>query len=130
MINVFYDGHCGMCRREISYYQRIANPGIFDWQDISRSTDVLLARGVTLEEGLKTLHVEDHAGQMHRGVAAFIVIWQHLPRPWPFLARLLRMPCMLALTEKLYGAFATWRFRRLDYGTCIPPHSNSGNPHA
>jgi predicted DCC family thiol-disulfide oxidoreductase YuxK len=30
MITVFYDGKCGLCRREIEYYKRIALEGIFN----------------------------------------------------------------------------------------------------
>ena len=29
MITVFYDGKCGLCRREIAHYMRIAPAGIY-----------------------------------------------------------------------------------------------------
>ena len=31
----FFDGKCGLCSKEISYYQGIAPVGIFVWKDIA-----------------------------------------------------------------------------------------------
>lgn len=118
MITVFYDGRCGLCRREIRHYQRIAPEGVFDWQDITIVPEQFLQRGYTVKQGLKALHVEDASGQMHKGVAAFMVIWQHLPRLWPWLAKLLKIPFVLPLAERCYAAFAAWRYRHLGYDRC------------
>jgi predicted DCC family thiol-disulfide oxidoreductase YuxK len=35
MISVFYDGKCGMCRKEITHYKRIAPENVFNWIDIT-----------------------------------------------------------------------------------------------
>jgi len=35
MIEVFFDGKCGHCSKEIAYYQNIAPSGIFAWMDIA-----------------------------------------------------------------------------------------------
>jgi predicted DCC family thiol-disulfide oxidoreductase YuxK len=118
MITVFYDGKCGLCRREIGHYQRIAPQGIFAWVDITTTPQELLKRGPSLQEGLKALHVEDDAGVMHKGAAAFAIIWQRLPRLWPLLAAFLRIPFMLPITEKLYATFAAWRIKRAGHTAC------------
>ena len=41
MITVLYDGKCGLCRKEINHYRKIAPDNIFDWQDITESADDL-----------------------------------------------------------------------------------------
>ena len=120
MITVYYDGKCGMCRREISHYQRIAPEGLFNWVEITSNPAPFLAKGFRVEEGLKALHVEDGDGKMHIGVAAFIVIWQKLPR-WQLIAMLTSLPLILPLLEFCYRHFSRWRFKRLGYDRCELP---------
>ena len=114
MITVFYDGKCGLCAREISYYRRIAPDGIFAWLDVSESAEVLEREGVSLVQALQLLHVKDDAGRLHVGVDAFIVIWQSLRR-WRLLALVVALPIVRPLASWVYRAFATWRFSRLQH---------------
>jgi predicted DCC family thiol-disulfide oxidoreductase YuxK len=118
MITVFYDGKCGLCRREIEHYKRIAHQGIFDWVDITKTPDPFTSRGYVVKEGLKALHVEDGNGRMRIGMAAFGVIWSGLPWAWPLLSYPLRVPLILSLAEAIYFRFAAWRFKRLGYDKC------------
>ena len=118
MITVFYDGKCGLCRREIEHYKKIAPPEVFAWQDITIFSETFLRKGYSVKDGLKALHVEDHMGVMHTGVDAFVIIWQKLPRPWSLLPLLLSIPLIMPMTEKLYFAFAAWRFNKLGYDKC------------
>lgn len=118
MITVFYDGKCGLCRREIEHYKHIAPVRVFEWVDITVNPEPFCKRGFVVKDGLKALHVEDDAGVMHQGVAAFAIIWQKMPRLWSLLALLLRIPLMLPLAEKLYGCFAAWRYKKLGYDRC------------
>jgi predicted DCC family thiol-disulfide oxidoreductase YuxK len=117
MITVFYDGKCGLCRREIEHYKRIAPQGVFAWVDITTTPEAFTALGYSLHDGLKALHVRDGAGQMHVGVDGFAMLWQQLPR-WRMLAWLVRLPMIRPLAGRLYSAFAAWRFKKLGYGTC------------
>lgn len=112
MITVFYDGKCGLCSREINYYRSIAPAGIFDWQDITESTDALNEQGVSLADGLKLLHAQDQSGRMYIGVDAFILIWKQLKR-WHVLAAFVELPLVRQLAELTYRVFADWRFKRL-----------------
>jgi predicted DCC family thiol-disulfide oxidoreductase YuxK len=118
VIIVFYDGKCGICRREIAHYQHIAPSGVFDWIDITVSPEAFEGRGFTVTEGLKALHVFDDSVTMRKGVAAFEVIWRQLPGYWPVLALMLRIPLALPLAEKIYAVFAAWRFKKLGYDQC------------
>jgi len=117
MITVFYDGKCGLCRREIAHYIRIAPQAIFEWVDITVTPESFTTLGHAVNDGLKALHVRDTAGTMHVGVAGFITIWQQLPR-WRMLAWLVGLPIISPVAQRLYSAFAAWRFKKLGYGTC------------
>lgn len=114
MITVFYDGKCGLCAREIAYYQRMAPENIFRWEDITRSQKLLKQHNISLVEGLMFLHVLDHKGKLHKGLEAFIIIWQHLEK-WRHLARVLSLPGVRHLASVCYTGFARWRFNRLEH---------------
>ncbi len=114
MITVFYDGKCGICRREIQHYMNIAPEGIFNWQDITESHHELERAGFTLVEGLKYLHAKDTNDHFHIGIDAFLLIWQQLPR-WKHLAKIVKLPLIYHGMVLLYKAFANWRFKRLTY---------------
>ena len=75
MIEVFFDGKCGLCRREISYYQGIAPIGMFAWMDVANNPTSLQEHGITQADALRHLHVRDIDGQWHKGAGAFIIIW-------------------------------------------------------
>ena len=114
MITVFYDGKCGLCSKEINHYRKIAPKDLFDWQDVTKSTERLKEEGITLPEALKLLHAQDNQGKVHVGVDAFILIWTQLKR-WRILAALLSLPLIKQSTDFTYRAFARWRFTRLTH---------------
>jgi predicted DCC family thiol-disulfide oxidoreductase YuxK len=117
MITVFYDGKCGLCRREIAYYIRIAPEYVFEWIDITVAPETFIALGYPVANGLKALHVRDATGVMHIGVDGFIIIWQQLAR-WRALAFVVRLPIIHPVARRLYAVFATWRFKKLGYASC------------
>lgn len=114
MIRVYYDGKCGLCRREIRHYQRVAAHGIFEWCDLTEQPEALSSDGVSYAQGLKWLHAKDENGQLHVGVDAFLLIWRQLAR-WRVLAMLVALPGIRPLADRVYRAFAAWRFRRLSH---------------
>jgi len=117
MITVFYDGKCGLCRREIEHYMRIAPAGIFEWVDITLAPEAFIALGFAVADGLKALHVRDGMGAMHVGVDGFATLWQQLAH-WRVLAVLVRLPIIYPIARVLYKAFALWRFKKLGYASC------------
>lgn len=114
MITVFYDGKCGLCRREIEHYKHIAPEGIFIWQDITANASTLESLGIAYADGLKLLHAQDAQGKIHIGVDAFLLIWQQMPR-WRILAIIVAAPFIRPLVNIIYRCFAAWRFKRLSH---------------
>ena len=112
MIEVFFDGKCGLCSKEISYYQGIAPEGVFAWIDIANDPTPLLPHNIMQADALRYLHVRDSDGQWHKGATAFFVIWKQL-RYWRLLAAFMGLPIMRHIAAALYNRFADYRFNRL-----------------
>jgi predicted DCC family thiol-disulfide oxidoreductase YuxK len=112
MISVFYDGKCGLCRREIEHYKRIAPVGVFEWVDITVDPSATQKIGISYADGLKLLHATDVKGRLHVGVDSFLLIWQQIPR-WRILATIVSLPIIRPVANIAYRAFAVWRFNRL-----------------
>lgn len=123
MITVFYDGKCGLCSKEINHYRKIAPTGVFDWQDVTVSTDRLDEIKVGLVDALKYLHVQDHNGRLHIGVDAFILIWSQL-KNWRLLAKIFSLPVIKNIANFAYKSFANWRFKKLAHCQVAVEKSN------
>ena len=114
MLKVLYDGKCSICRKEITYYQKIASPGRFEWLDVTADTTILEANNLKLSTVLMELHTIDQDGRISKGVDSFIAIWQRLPY-WHILARIAALPLVKDLLQWLYKIFARRRFKRLSH---------------
>ena len=108
---VFFDGSCPLCRREIAHYRRIDRAERLQWVDASSEPVALADYGLDLQRAMAELHVLDGSGQWHRGVDAFMVIWDHLPA-YRWLARLVSTTGLRTPLGVGYRHFAAWRYRR------------------
>jgi len=106
---VFYDGGCPLCRREIAHYRRIDGDRQLCWIDIHAHPETLQAYGLSLTEAMQRMHVLENNGRMVSGAAAFVAMWQRLPRYRP-LAWLISLPGVFWLAERVYARFARWRW--------------------
>ena len=116
----FYDGGCPLCRREIAHYQRIDRDGHIRWVDIDAQPDVLSGYGLNRDQAMQRMHVRESDGSMVSGARAFIALWQRMPR-YRLLARLVSLPGILWIAERLYDVFARWRWRDRCDDACDKP---------
>ena len=114
MLTVYYDGKCGLCRREIEYYRRVAPDGRFVWLDIATDPAGLAGLDISQADALRRLHARDASGSIYVGVAAFIAIWQRL-NYWRYLAMIVKLPLLQPFVAFAYDRFADYRFSRLDH---------------
>ncbi len=115
---MFYDGGCPLCRREVAHYRRLDPTGRVDWVDISRDPETLAALGITLEQAMARLHVQDRRGRLLTGVAAFAAVWDELPG-YRHLARLVRALGLVPVLDRAYAGFARRRYaQRCAEGFC------------
>lgn len=110
-LTVLYDGGCPLCRREIAHLQGLAQRAGDDtlcFVDVSGETDCDPARRAERAALLARFHVQRADGTRLDGAAAFVAMWDRLPG-WRWLARLARLPGMLALLELAYRGFLRLR---------------------
>jgi predicted DCC family thiol-disulfide oxidoreductase YuxK len=104
---IYYDGGCPVCSREIAFYQARPGSESFRWVDVTRQ-DALLGAGLTRQEALARMHVRRKDGTLLSGAAAFAEIWRHMPG-LRWLGHLLRVPPLGLVAEGAYRVFLVLR---------------------
>ena len=122
MITVFYDDRCGLCRKEIRYYQSKALPNTIDWVDITDNPDKVRAAGLTFDEAMRRFYVVDDNQQRFCGVDGFIQIWKVLPN-FRFLAVFFKLPIIYSMSRLAYAFFSWFRYRYHGYHHCRIDHT-------
>ena len=108
--DVFYDGRCPLCRKEIAHYIRLDRQHKINWIDIWTERELLAEKGIQFEDAMKLLHTIDRDGTIRTGAYSFVLIWRELP----YYRRLARVVEMFHLTKALdiaYRRFARRRYR-------------------
>lgn len=99
---VFFDGACPVCRREIAAYRRMPGLADLNWVDVSDpATD---CAGIDRAAALARFHVRRRDGSVVTGARAFLAVWRCNPRLAP-LARILDRRPVCDLLELLYRGF-------------------------
>ncbi|MET1415717.1 DUF393 domain-containing protein [Roseibium sp. HPY-6] len=111
LIEVYYDGKCGLCSREIGYYKRLTPRTSIAWNDIATHPQLLQGTGISQSEALLYLRVRNEDGTIETGLDAFLVIWRQF-RGWRLLARLAALPGIYQGISFAYRRFADHRFKR------------------
>lgn len=100
---VYYDGACPVCSREIAAYRRAKGAEALCFVDVSQP-DAPLAPGLTREAALARMHVRRADGSMASGAAAFAALWSALPG-WAWLGRVAALPLIAPMLELGYRGF-------------------------
>jgi predicted DCC family thiol-disulfide oxidoreductase YuxK len=110
-LQVFFDGACPLCSREIDHYRRQDHQQRLEAIDISAPGFDPQKYGISLEAFMAELHAIDQAGTVYRGVAAFRAIWQAFPEKIVYRAmgRLVGLPLAGRLAAMAYRIFARLR---------------------
>jgi predicted DCC family thiol-disulfide oxidoreductase YuxK len=115
---VFYDGGCPLCRREIDHYRRLDRDERVEWVDILQAPESLARAGLDREEAMARFHVLDGRGRWQTGAWGFAEVWSHLPY-YRRLAGAVRGLGLLPLMDAGYRLFARRRLAaRCRDGAC------------
>lgn len=108
-LTIFYDGACGVCSKEISYYRSIADQRI-EFINIAATEFDASIYGKTLAEFQEKLHVRDAGGHYFTGVEGFRRLWEALPSPfYPLLSAVMGLPGIHLSARIGYFVFARYR---------------------
>ncbi len=126
-LSVYYDGACPVCSREIAVYKNSAGGEAIQWIDATSCDLGALqadSKDLTRETALARMHVRKANGELVSGAAAFVAMWEQLPK-FAMLARLARIPGAMLVLELGYRAFLRlrplWRKAPADVATRIAP---------
>ena len=108
-LTIFYDGACGVCSTEITYYRSIADQRI-RFVDITALDFDAESFGKTVDDFQKKLHARDANGQYFTGVEAFRQLWDALPSPfYPLLSTIVGLPGLHLAARTGYAILARFR---------------------
>ena len=110
---VLFDGKCGLCNKEIRYYQSIAPKEKFKWVDITVPKNLARYPSIDLRNALMNLHVIE-GENVKSGVDAFIAIWSDLGY-FKLLGLFVRLPIIYQFACIFYRLFANYRFKNLSH---------------
>jgi predicted DCC family thiol-disulfide oxidoreductase YuxK len=94
-LQVFYDGHCVLCSREIQYYRKQPGADKIEWIDIMSEGFKPLDHGLDPQRIHARFHVKK-SGQIFEGVDGFQLIWKELK-----IFRILEWASQTSLTRSL-----------------------------
>ncbi len=105
-LNVWFDGGCPLCRREIAFMRKLDRKRAITFIDVASSTTNCQLDRTTL---LARFHAEEN-GELLSGAAAFAAMWRAIPvlRPVGLAAR---NTWILAVLERCYLVFLKQRPR-------------------
>jgi predicted DCC family thiol-disulfide oxidoreductase YuxK len=108
-LTIFYDGACGVCSNEITYYRSIADQRV-RFVDIAALDFDAESFGRTVDDFQKEIHARDANGQYFTGVEAFRQLWDALPSPfYPLLSTIVGLPGIHLAARTGYAVFARFR---------------------
>ncbi len=106
---IFYDGACGLCSTEITYYRSLTDKRV-QFVDIAAPDFDAESFGKTVADFQKKLHARDAEGQYFTGVEAFRQLWDTLPSPfYPLLSTFVGLPGIHLAARAGYAITAKFR---------------------
>lgn len=105
---VFYDGLCHLCSREIEHYKRQKGSEALDFIDITSPAFEARKYGLDPIQVHQVMHVRRSDGSLATRVDAFIEIWSALPR-YKAVAKIARWKAIRPFLDLGYFGFAKVR---------------------
>lgn len=121
-LEVYFDGACPLCAREVRLLRRLDRRGRVRFTDIAAPDFDLAAAGVPWEKLMERIHARLADGTLVDGVEVFRRIYAAIG--FPRLAALSRLPGISHLLDLAYRWFAANRMRltgRCADGACSLP---------
>jgi len=104
LMQVYYDGGCPVCSREVAMYRARPGADAVEWVDIHRAEPGQLGPGLSRDQALARMHVRTPEGTLLSGAAAFGALWSRLPG-FRWLGRLISIPLFSGFAEICYRGF-------------------------
>ena len=106
---MYHDGECPLCKFEVKTMQKLDVSNAIHWVDITKDKAALVKAGISYEQAMARVHVQDENQNMLTGVAGFIQVWKHLPYYRSLAWVITHVPFLLTVSEFFYRWFAKYR---------------------
>ena len=108
--DVYFDGSCPLCRREIDFYRRRDGANAINWVDVSAADYAGGDGAPDPQMAMKRFHVKRPDGTLVSGGAAFAELWASIPafRPLGILFRHPPFSWAIALGYRLFLPLRPW----------------------
>ncbi|MDR7119468.1 DUF393 domain-containing protein [Rheinheimera soli] len=106
-LEVFYDGGCPLCRKEIAYFRALKSRIPVIWLDLT-DLNAELPDDLDRCNALARMHVRVDGQSYYRGAAAFAMLWSQFAY-WRMLGLFLRIPPVTCCANWLYHIFLKLR---------------------
>jgi predicted DCC family thiol-disulfide oxidoreductase YuxK len=119
-LQIFFDGACPLCSREVRHYKKRDPHHAIEWIDIAQPTFNAPSFGLDPARVNEVMHARSPDGTVSTEVAAFVKIWEALPPAFftTLLRYLLKIPGMMAIANFIYRRWAKNRYKLT--GRCTP----------
>lgn len=126
-VEVFYDGECPLCMREIRMLMRLDRLGRIRFRDIAAQDFDPASVGKDLETLMKRIHARLPTGELIEGVEVFRRLYDAVG--FGFLVRMSRLPGVTHVLDLAYEVFAKNRLRLTgrcaDAACALPPRNEA-----
>ena len=107
-INVYFDGDCPLCSREINFYKKQEGADSINWIDVTESNIDKLPPDLDQESAMSRFHVITEKGNLVSGGEAFSSLWLSLPK-FEKAGRLFKYDPFATILELTYRVFLPCR---------------------
>ena len=108
-ITIFYDGACGICRREMERYKAKDKEARLKFVNVNRPDFKPENEGLDPKKIMDYIHAKDSNGKIVYGVDAFAWIWKACG--YEFLPIFVRLPIIKGAARVFYRLFARYRYK-------------------
>ncbi len=108
-VTMFHDGECPLCNFEVDAMQKLDTKNAIRWVDITKEESALDEAGISYQQAMARIHVQDESQNMLTGVRGFMIVWKHLPYYRRVVPVIQHVPMLLPLMEGVYTLFAKYR---------------------
>lgn len=106
---MYHDGECPLCAFEVKTMQKLDTTKAIHWVDITKDKKALTDSGISYQQAMARVHVQDENQKMLTGIRGFMTVWKHLPYYRKVVPIIEHIPFLLPLLEGMYSLFAKYR---------------------
>lgn len=110
-ITMFHDGECPVCSYEVKLLKKLDTTNAICWVDITTDKQALAKAGISYQQAMDFIHVQDAQQNIQTGVKGFLVVWEKLPYYRKLVPIIKHVPLLLPLLEAFYRFFAKYRLQ-------------------